>query len=81
MGSENVDYIHMANNINLREGLMSVIMDARFEFLPAVFLKVQLCCYEMLCPGVNSYRRFEGTTFRNVGNCCAERHSFTSQKP
>jgi hypothetical protein len=67
--------------MDLWQGLMHITTDVSFEFLPAVILKFQLCCYEMMCRGVKSYRHFEGTTFRNVGSRCTERHSVTSQKP
>jgi hypothetical protein len=54
------------------QGFMNIIMDASFQFLTAVYLQVQLFYYEMLCRGVNSYRRFEDSTVRNVGNCSTE---------
>jgi len=66
--------------MDLWQCLMNIIMDESFEFLPAVFLKFQLCCYEMVCRGMNSHGSLEGTSFRNVDNCCTERHSVTPQK-
>ena len=66
--------------MDLWQGLKNIIMNASFEVLTPLFLKLQLFCYETLFRGLKGYRKVEGTTFRNVCNCFTGRHSVTSHK-